>query len=141
MLTKVDRQVSQFKGRMLKGKVGDGGEARTQKLLHDEGDVYTAGGDGAVFRWCKVAHLASSPLGCSQGSGLTQDRTNNNEQEQAELELDKRHSLTHDRTNNNEQEQRSWSQTKKQKPSLTQDRNNNNEQEQRRWSTLSLLGV
>ena len=46
MLMKVDRQVSQFKGRMLKGKVG-GGEVRTQRLLHDEGDAYATGGGGA----------------------------------------------------------------------------------------------
>ena len=32
MLMKVDRQVSQFKGRMLKGKVG-GGEVRTQSTM------------------------------------------------------------------------------------------------------------
>ena len=78
VLTKVDRQVSQFKGRMLKGKVGGGGgggggAARTQRFVHDEGDAYTAGGrgagGGAVSRWCKMAHMASSPLGCSQGSG------------------------------------------------------------------------
>ena len=52
---------------------GAGGEVRTQRLVHDEGDVYTAGGrgagGGAVSRWCKMTHLASSPLGCSQGSG------------------------------------------------------------------------
>ena len=35
MLTKVDRQVSQFKVRMLKGKVGGGGEVRTQRLVYD----------------------------------------------------------------------------------------------------------
>ena len=76
VLTKIDTQVSQFKGRMLTGKVGGGGgggEGRTQRLVHDEGDVYTAGGrgagGGAVSRWCKMTHLASSPLGCSQGSG------------------------------------------------------------------------
>ena len=34
-----------FKGRMLKGKVG-GGEVRTQRLLHHEGDAYTTGGGG-----------------------------------------------------------------------------------------------
>ena len=43
VLTKVDRQVSQFKGSMLKGKVGGGGgEVITQRLVHDEGDASTA---------------------------------------------------------------------------------------------------
>ena len=38
MLMSVDRQVSQFKGRKLKGKVGGGGEVRTQRLIviHDD---------------------------------------------------------------------------------------------------------
>ena len=35
---------------------GAGGEVRTQRLVHDEGDASDAGGrgagDGAVFRWC-----------------------------------------------------------------------------------------
>ena len=35
-MTKVDRQVRQFKGRMLKGKIGGRGEVRTQRLVHDE---------------------------------------------------------------------------------------------------------
>ena len=35
-MTKVDRQVRQFKGRKLKGKIGGGGEVRTQTLVHDE---------------------------------------------------------------------------------------------------------
>ena len=35
-MTKVDRQVRQFKGRMLKGKIGGLGEVRTQRLVHDE---------------------------------------------------------------------------------------------------------
>ena len=51
MLTKVDRQVSLFKGRMLKGKVGSGDQVRAQRLVHDEGDVPTGGtgaGNGAV---------------------------------------------------------------------------------------------
>ena len=60
MLTKVDRQVSLFKGRMLKGKVGSGDQVRAQRLVHDEGDVPTGGtgaGDGAVRTCCKVAIL------------------------------------------------------------------------------------
>ena len=52
--------------------MGGGGEVRTQRLVHDEGDDSATGGrgtgGGAVSRWCKMAHLASSPLGCSQGS-------------------------------------------------------------------------
>ena len=40
----------------LKGKVGAGGEVRTQRLVHDEGDASAKGGtgagDGAVLRWC-----------------------------------------------------------------------------------------
>ena len=36
MLMNVDRQVSQFKGRKLKGKVGGGGEVRTLRLIHDD---------------------------------------------------------------------------------------------------------
>ena len=43
MLIKVDRQVSQFKGSVLKGKVGGGGgEAITQRLVHDEDDASAA---------------------------------------------------------------------------------------------------
>ena len=38
------------------GKVGAGGEVRTQRLVHDEGDASDTGGrgagDGAVFGWC-----------------------------------------------------------------------------------------
>ena len=37
------------------GKVGAGGEVRTQRLVHDEGDASDAGGrgagGGAVSRW------------------------------------------------------------------------------------------
>ena len=72
MLTKINRQVSQFKGRMLKGKVGGGGEVRTQRLVHDEGDASTTGTDR---RWCmqypggaRSAYLALSPPGCSHNS-------------------------------------------------------------------------
>ena len=40
----------------LKRKVGAGGEVRTQRLVHDEGDASAKGGtgagDGAVLRWC-----------------------------------------------------------------------------------------
>ena len=61
VLTKVDRQVSQFKGRMLKGKVGGGGEVRTRRLHHDESDTSAAGGTGtgggAVFSWCMFGTL------------------------------------------------------------------------------------
>ena len=34
--------MSQFKGRMLKGKVGGGGEVRTQRLMHDKGNASVA---------------------------------------------------------------------------------------------------
>ena len=40
VLTKVDTQVSQFKGSTLKGKVGGGGNAKTQRLVHDKRDVW-----------------------------------------------------------------------------------------------------
>ena len=36
VLTKADRQVSQFKGRLSKEKADGGGEVRTQTLVHDE---------------------------------------------------------------------------------------------------------
>ena len=64
--------MSQFKGRMLKGKVGCGDEVRTQRLMHDKGNT------SATEEWgqemdrypggTRLAHLASSPPGCSQGS-------------------------------------------------------------------------
>ena len=40
MLTKIDTQVSQFKGSSLKGKVGGGDEAKTQRLVHNKRDVW-----------------------------------------------------------------------------------------------------
>ena len=45
MLMKVDRQVSQFKGRMLKGKVG-GGEVRTQSTMKAMPTPQEEGGAG-----------------------------------------------------------------------------------------------
>ena len=65
VLTKVDRQVSQFKGRMLKGKVGGGGEVRTRRLHHDESDNPPRAEQGqVVVRYSAgacSARLASSP--------------------------------------------------------------------------------
>ena len=50
MLTKADRQDSQFKGRILKGKMGGGGgEVRTQRLMHEERDAYATSQQRASF--------------------------------------------------------------------------------------------
>ena len=45
-MTKVGREVSQLKGRVLKGKVGGGSEVRTQRFVHDEGDDSATGRRG-----------------------------------------------------------------------------------------------
>ena len=93
--------MSQFKGRMLKGKVGCGDEVRTQET-HARQRQYLChrgmgAGDGSVSRWYKIGTL-----------GFITTRVQPRVQSIMKG-LDKNPSLTYNRMNKKEQEQQSWS--------------------------------